>query len=587
MNFSTNKFRWILFFLTIVIWPQLAQAQSPEAIANLIDSFKLRKIKFSKGNLGHIEVKKEQGKFTYLVSTDTFVENAYNLSLELSVLSRPIAIGQKVLLKFSAKTISSSVETGEARAIFQLHTGADMKFRIKEFVSIGNEWSDYYVLFDPEKFISKKDFKIDLQFGFPPQQFLCKDFAVYLFDATTDVSKLPKTSIKYKGMEAEAEWRLKAFERIEKIRKGDIIFKITKDGKQVSNANIKVTMVKHEFKWGAAIRAENFVDKENELKQFSDYFNTAVLENDLKMKHWTNTKKETLKFIDQLVQKNIAIKGHVLIWPGFKYLPASFQKLKSSPQKIKQLQDDHLKDILTATKGKIAMWDVVNEAYTNKDLQNITKSEEILFDGFRKLQNLDPTVGRFVNEYGIISRGGLNKVKQEWYYDFVERIDKNTNHGVTGIGMQSHIGTDLTAPEKVLEILDYYGKLKKDLAISEFTLDITDPYMRKIYTEDFLIAAFSHPNVSQFLFWGFKGNQKSKVDIINDQGELGSMGQAYYPLVHGLWKTKLKGKSDSKGMFQDRGFFGTYEYEVTIDGKTKKGTFTHSSSKKTEVAMQL
>jgi endo-1,4-beta-xylanase len=584
---NANSILWVMLFVLSIATPHVGQCQTPEAIADLIDSFKLRKVNFKKGNLGHIEVKKEKGKFTYLVSTDTFVENAYNLSVELPTLKRPIGIGQKLLLKFAAKTLSSSVETGEARAIIQLHTGEDMKNRIKEFVSIGNEWSDYYILFDPEKFIPKKAFKIDLQFGFPPQQFLCKDFALYLFDAKTDVTKLPKTSIKYKGMEAEAEWRLKAFERIEKIRKGDIQLKIKKGGNEVPNADVKITMIKHEFKWGAAIKAEHYLDKQAELDQFSEYFNMAVLENDLKMKHWNSNKQSTIKFIDQLNKKDIAVKGHVLIWPGFKYLTANFQKFKSNPKKLNQLVNDHLQDILTSTKGKIAMWDVVNEAYTNKDLQEITKSEEILYDGFRMLKTIDPNVGRFVNEYGIISRGGLNKVKQDWYYDFVSRIDKSTDNAVTGIGMQSHIGTDLTPPEKVLEILDKYGKLQKDLSISEFTLDITDPYMRKIYTEDFLIAAFSHPNVSQFLFWGFKGNNKSKVDIIQENGDLGSMGQAFYPLVHGLWKTKLNGKSDAKGLFQNRGFYGTYEYEITIDGKIKKGVFTHSSGKKTEVLVEF
>ncbi len=37
-------------------------------------------------------------------------------------------------------------------------------------------------------------------------------------------------------------------------------------------------------------------------------------------------------------------------------------------------------------KGKVSHWDVVNEAYTNQDLQTITGSEEILYDGFRTLK---------------------------------------------------------------------------------------------------------------------------------------------------------------------------------------------------------
>jgi endo-1,4-beta-xylanase len=246
----------------------------------------------------------------------------------------------------------------------------------------------------------------------------------------------------------------------------------------------------------------------------------------------------------------------------------------------------HLDDILTATEGKIDMWDVVNEAYTNKDLQTITGSEEILYDGFRKLQAKNPSIGRFVNEYGIISRGGLNTVKQDWYYDFVKRIDENTKGAVTGIGMQSHIGTDLTPPVKVLEILDRYGKLGKDISISEFTLDVSDPLIRRMYTEDFLIAAFSHPNVSQILFWGYIGTNKDKVDIITPSGQLGSMGQGFYALVHGLWKTNVKDVTNAKGALNVSGYFGTYEYEITHQGKTKKGTFKHVPGEKTSVVVE-
>ena len=36
-------------------------------------------------------------------------------------------------------------------------------------------------------------------------------------------------------------------------------------------------------------------------------------------------------------------------------------------------------------------------------------------------------VRAFTNEYGIISKGGLDTKKQQWYYDFIKRIDENTD----------------------------------------------------------------------------------------------------------------------------------------------------------------
>ena len=180
---------------------------------------------------------------------------------------------------------------------------------------------------------------------------------------------------------------------------------------------------------------------------------------------------------------------------------------------------------------------------------------------------------RFTNEYGIISKGGIDTQKQQWYYDFIKRIDENTGGLVQGIGIQSHMGSDLTPPERVLEILSFYATLGKQISISEFTMDIQDAKVREQYTRDFMIAAFSHPNVSEFLFWGNTEDGRGKSDIFTKDNDIGIMGKAYFSLVHDAWNTNLNAKTSEEGIISGRGFFGTYEYTFVEDGKVVTGTF--------------
>lgn len=588
----TNLRSLMLFGLVFLLLGQgsiVAQDQDiPEAIANLIDDNKLTKLRYAKDSLGRISKTSENDGCLRVIS-EAYIANAYQLSISVPLNKRNIKKNQKLLLSFKAKTVTSSLETGEARVLWQLNVSSSPKDRIRKVLSLSDEWETYYIPFTASKFIGKKNLQLAMQFGFPPQEFLIKDVALHLFDKKVSVDQLPKTMIKYEGMEADALWRKDAFDRIEKIRKGNITFQLTKSGQPVKDIPITIRMIDHHFDWGAALRVKSTIDNEKTQAQFAALFNIAVLENDLKFKHWNNTtpEEDVLNTIDQLANRNVKTKGHVLIWPGYRHLPASIKRYKDNPDKIKETIDNHLTDILSKTNGKVDRWDVVNEAYTNKDLQKLTGSEEILYDAFRKMQIEYPNVKRYVNEYGIISRGGLNKDKQQWYYDYIKRIDEHTNNAIDGIGIQSHIGTDLTPPTRVLDLLDYYSTLGKTISISEFTLDIDDPLIRKMYTEDFMIAAFSHPNVNEFLFWGYEGRVDSKVDIITPDGDLGSMGQGFYNLVHGYWKTNIDTILDDNGKLEYSAYYGTYEYKFEWNGKPVVGIFNHKPGQKTVIDLQF
>ena len=70
---------------------------------------------------------------------------------------------------------------------------------------------------------------------------------------------------------------------------------------------------------------------------------------------------------------------------------------------------------------------------------------------------------------------------------------------------------------KVIEILNRFATLNKEIAISEFTLDIMDDEeLRAKYTRDFMIATFSNPSVKEFLFWGSYKPMHPKAALVDE-----------------------------------------------------------------------
>lgn len=536
--------------------------------------------------LKHVSTNKNYAKIT--VIEDAKVNNP---TLEFETLTQPKFIyncatalpikksnhnkGTVFLVSFEAKTVKSSLETGEAKLNVLFRQTNSYKDNKVITQSISSNWQKYNLPFESNVKLSKEEFKLVFHYGFKPQSFQIKNLKFEVFSEETDISMLPKTLITYDGMEPEAKWRTSAEARIEQIRKSDFNIQLVKKGKPVANKTLSVKLKQHDFPFGAAVVAKDIVEKPEYYSNFKKAFNHVVLANALKIKAWRWEQKRpiTLKALEMLNNDGYKVKGHVLIWPGFNYLTPVFKEKKDDPEAIKKLMGDHVNTMLDVTKGKVFSWDVVNEVYTNKDLQTITGSEEILYNGFRALKAKQPNVLAFTNEYGIISKGGLDTKKQQWYYNFVNRINQNTNGLIDGVGIQCHIGSDLTPPKKVLYLLNFYAGLNKRISISEFTMDIQEPKIREQYTKDFMIAAFSHPSVSEFLFWGFVEDERKKVDIYKKDWTIGAMGKAYFSLVHDTWKTNLVQETNEDGFIEGRGFYGEYEYTFVDDNKVVTGTF--------------
>lgn len=574
--------KYVIFFLAGFFLNNLAVAQNIPGGGNVV--MKCTTIEdFSFIQSKYCDVKsssKENEDFSEAVRISTLVQPVYpwDVSIRYMNFNHDFASGDNILLSFWARTISTNQESGDALATFVLEEKETWDKALYYSQSLTKEWRQYFIPFAMKRDIKSNRASFSINTGYKEQVIEIARVQMINFGKTFCLNDLPITKLKYKGMEPDADWRRQALERIEKIRKGELEFRVVDDkGKPLKGAKIEIEQISHKFRFGSAVNAKEYLSNAIYREKFHELFNHAVFENDLKMNSWRYTVNQhpTLEAMALLNKSNISVRGHVLLWPGKKYLPDEYIENANDKKKLNQLVENHIADISSKTNGKLIEWDVVNEANTNTFLQEKTGSEEILYNTFRAARKHNPETKLFVNEYGIISHGGYNGIKQDWYYNYIQRVDSATNGLVDGIGLQCHIATNMTPPEQVIKIIDRFSKLKKDIVITEFTHEVNDEELQAAYTRDFLIATFSHPAVDAILLWGFWEGQifKPNASLVRKDWSFKPNGLAYKNLVFKEWITEEDGFTNKSGTYNTRGFLGEYEFEVNYKGKTRKGTF--------------
>ena len=129
---------------------------------------------------------------------------------------------------------------------------------------------------------------VGIRFGFGPQIVEIGDFTIKNFGQGVTLPQNPETNLGNRDeFKTDAEWRAPAYERIEKIRKGDFNVVVKdKNGTPIPNAEVKLDMFDHEFEFGSITRSSSKFDA---YGFFAKEFNAAVRESDMK---WGMYKKD-------------------------------------------------------------------------------------------------------------------------------------------------------------------------------------------------------------------------------------------------------------------------------------------------------
>ncbi|WP_078552297.1 endo-1,4-beta-xylanase [Bacillus alkalicellulosilyticus] len=376
-------------------------------------------------------------------------------------------------------------------------------------------------------------------------------------------------------------------------------------GNPVAGKEVELNLTNHKFLFGCGAfdavpvasklgTPEQLAFLEQKLDLFLDVFNSATLPF-----YWDRFEPERGKPLTKELQaaarwlkdKNVAVKGHPLVW----HTLAAPWLLDMSNEEILKAQFDRIERDVTDFKGLVDTWDVINEVVImpifDKYDNGITRiSKElgrvgIIKEMFAKTKECNPNATLLLNDFNT----SIN-------YEIL--IDGCLQAGVPidVIGIQSHQHQGYWGREKLEEVLDRFSHFGLPLHFTENTItsghlmpaeieDLNDYQIpdwpstpeheerQAREMEEMYTILFNHPLVESITNWE-----------INDEGPwLGAPAgflrkdnspkpsyHAIKKLIKEDWSTNVTVKTDDNGVLSFEGILG--EYELVSEGK--KASFT-------------
>lgn len=489
--------------------------------------------------------------------------------------------GDVVLLHLFMRTIRTTSETGTASCqVYVEGPSPDYTKSISQQIFAGTEWVEWFLPFEVVGSYVAGQFNVNFGFGASerPETFELGGIEVIHYGKSRTLAEMPRTSFQYDGRAPDSPWRIDAAKRIEQYRKGNYDLRVlNKDGLPVPGASIRVKLENHAFHFGTAFPASLVFGNPTFRSKLLELFNAGSTENDLKWPPWDGewgsdfNRPQTLAALEHLHDAGLHLRGHVLVWPSNRNLPGSIRPLVDArdpgvPEQVLA----HIEDVVVPTREFLQEWDVLNEPFDNNDLMNIY-GDEVMIDWFEEARSLHPSAKLFINDYAIIAANGTATEHQNHYEDTIRYLVGN-GAPVDGMGMQGHFSASPTGITKAWSILNRFADAFPGLAIkiTEFDVDTDDEELQADYTRDFLTLIFSHPAATGFQFWGFweGAHWRPKAAMYRMDWEEKPNAVAYRTLVQETWQTDETRSTGTNGRVLGRGFLGTYDVEITIDGRT-------------------
>ena len=152
----------------------------------------------------------------------------------------------------------------EARLELRVDKSEEPWDEIRTFASgLTDNWQQFCVPGVAPKDLPAWKARISVRLGFAPQTVDLADVRLINYGTNRTVRELPFTALPYPGREANAPWRKVALERIEKIRKADLLVRVVDAiGKPLPGAQIALKQTRHAFPFAAAVSGEWLVRKQ-------------------------------------------------------------------------------------------------------------------------------------------------------------------------------------------------------------------------------------------------------------------------------------------------------------------------------------
>ena len=276
---------------------------------------------------------------------------------------------------------------------------------------------------------------------------------------------------------------------------------------------------------GTILNSEWFNDAiEPEFEEIhKTQFNVVVAENEMKFdatvpreNEFNFTKGD--KMVEYAQANGLRVRGHALAWHS--QVPGWVNNYSGQKEKLLSVLKNHIDSVVGHWKGKVAEWDVVNEAI-NDDYNHDWRSTgsvwyegigpEFLDSAFVWAHAADPDAELCYNDYAV--EWGINEGSKAGFV--LEQVKRWKANGIpiTCVGTQTHIEiAHETTPQNVRAFAKALAELDVTLNITELDIGFPKGSAGKLTAADyekqghlyrqFMDVFLEEPNMGEFVIWG-------------------------------------------------------------------------------------
>ena len=385
------------------------------------------------------------------------------------------------------------------------------------------------------------------------------------------------------------------------------------DGTPVVRREVSVDQVSHQFLFGCgAFDAVELMKTQDEKKQaflrermekWLALFNYGTLPF-----YWGRYEpeegkpafRETMAAAKWLRQSGVQVKGHPLCW----HTACAPWLLQYSNEEILRRQLERIHRDVSAYKGVINLWDVINEVvimpvfdrYDNAITRICIEKGRVglVREVFAAAKETNPDAVLLINDFNT----------SEAYAQLIEDL-LEADVPISAIGIQSHQHQGYWGLEKLNTVPERFSRFGLPIHFTENTLisgEIMPPHIvdlndwqvnewpstpageerqaREI--SEMYSVLFSHPLVEAITTWDFNDGcwLKAPSGFVHEDNTEKPSYHALMGLIHGDWKTHENLVTDENGFVTLTGFKGEYKLTtntgsttLTLDGKNSNSQF--------------
>jgi len=376
-------------------------------------------------------------------------------------------------------------------------------------------------------------------------------------------------------------------------------------GQRVRNAVVHIEQTRHAFLFGCNIfglQPENEAAPQKAYQQrFTALFNYATLPF-----YWGafeprpgETQYARLDgMTDWCLAHGLTPKGHPLVWhevyPGW---------APKTPEEAIPLLHRRVSDIVAHYQGRIAFWDVLNEANNAASYSN----------GVGAWIKRDGPDAAVVTALDWARDAGRGKPETFIYNDFntgQSNVDlltrlRDRNKLPDAIGIQSHMHGGVWPMERVWQIVERFAAFGRPIHFTETTV-LSGPPRDNVdqahppsdwlttpeyetrqadYLAQFFTLLFSHPAVRAITYWDLCDQgawQNAPAGLLRKDMSPKPAYERLMTLIHRVWWTDVRGRTDRMGYWRERAFYGDYRVTATDSrGRTASRVISLPEGKKT------